>query len=167
MGLDNISIVDRNHFIGETVFIEQVDSTAWMGFFALYMIKIAVALGETDSRADNQSYITIATECLQEFLNVEKTLNTIDSPRFEPSWNMDDYWYYDILRIQLDSFKLDLPLRVRSIAGIIPMFATDVVSGNKEKNKVLAAIWQSLESLSGPRPFKWCKTPGPNALIRG
>ena len=148
MGLDNISIVDRNHFIGETVFIEQVDSTAWMGFFALYMIKIAVALGETDSRADNQSYITIATECLQEFLNVEKTLNTIDSPRFEPSWNMDDYWYYDILRIQLDSFKLDLPLRVRSIAGIIPMFATDVVSGNKEKNKVLAAIWQSLESSS-------------------
>jgi hypothetical protein len=20
---------------------------------------------------------------------------------------------------------------------------------------------------NGPRPFKWCKTPGPNALIRG
>jgi hypothetical protein len=28
--------------------------------------------------------------------------------------------------------------------------------------------WSDLFSQSqGPRPFKWCKTPGPNALIRG
>ena len=143
MGLDNISVVDRNHFTGDNVFIEQVDSAAWMGFFALCLLQIAVKLGEGNS--DNQSYRTIAKSCVDIFLEVEKTLNTITNENFVSSWDMEDYWYYDILRIELPLFKLDLPLRIRSIAGVIPLFATEIVSGSRENNEVLQDILMHLK----------------------
>ncbi len=137
LGLDNITVVDRNHFTGERVYIEQVDGAAWVALFALNLLEILVKLsGESEG---NESYRQMADHCLGTFLSIEKTLNEISSRHFVPSWDMKDYWYYDILRIDLEHFKMDLPLRVRSLVGMIPLLATAVIRGPKQ-NRIIQLI---------------------------
>jgi hypothetical protein len=137
LGLDNIAVVDRNHFTSGKVTIEQVDSAAWVAFFALSMLKILVAL--SDNSVVNESYLRMADQCLKTFLSVEKTLNQISSQEYLASWDMQDYWYYDIMRIELESFKMDLPMQVRSLVGMIPLLATEIIIGKLE-NPVIKLI---------------------------
>lgn len=137
LGLDNIAVVDRNHFTEDIVYVEQVDSAGWVALFALNLLQILVILGSSNSV--NSSHVAMAEHCLKTFLGIEKTLNQISEKSFTPSWSMEDYWYYDILRIELKMFKMDLPLRVRSLVGIIPTLATQVISG-KISNPIIQVI---------------------------
>src|SRR5690606_6500785 len=54
VGKDNITVVDRNNDIPEGGQIHQADSTGWMAFFALHMLKMAVELERDD---DAQTYL--------------------------------------------------------------------------------------------------------------
>ena len=49
LGLDNISPVDRSHLPAD-VRLDQADGTAWMAYYSLAMLTLAVALAERDKR---------------------------------------------------------------------------------------------------------------------
>jgi len=42
--LDNIAVVDRGEKFPNGAILEQSDATGWMGFFCLYLMRIALEL---------------------------------------------------------------------------------------------------------------------------
>src|ERR1700674_3549114 len=57
LGLDNITVVDRSEKLPNGAILEQSDGTGWMGFFCLYMMRIALELA-----GENQTYENLATK---------------------------------------------------------------------------------------------------------
>ena len=68
LGLDNISPVDRSN-LPEGVTLEQADGTAWMAYYALSMLMIALALAE-----ENDVYWDMVIKFLEQFVLVARAL---------------------------------------------------------------------------------------------
>lgn len=140
LGMDNISIIDRNQFSSDQVKIKQVDSAGWMALYCLNLIKIIIELNEEELSNDQKfPYMKDLEEILNHFLNISDNLNKL-SPNSESVghvdfWDIEDYFYYDILHIRSgtpnnDLFAMDVPLKYRSILGIIPLFAVEILPFN-------------------------------------
>lgn len=131
LGLDNVSLLDRNQFDRDggkrEVFIEQADASGWMGLFSLMMLKIAIEVGDVR----NDDYKTMAKEAFDCFWETTKAINRVSDPSAVPEWNMHDYWYYDVLRIQLPSFAMEIPLQYCSIIGAIPLLANECLQASQ------------------------------------
>jgi hypothetical protein len=126
LGKDNISVVDRNNDVPEGGWIAQVDSTGWMAFFALNMLVMAVELAQ-DKDAD---YF------LTHFLSIRKSLKRL--------WNKKDQFFYDVLTLPKGK---RIPLKVRSLAGFIPLVAAMVIeSQTLEKLPVVHTHLKNLAS---------------------
>jgi|LSQX01.2.fsa_nt_gb hypothetical protein len=117
LGLDNISILDRSNPGIKDCVIEQSDGTAWMGMFCLNMIRIAAEL----SKIDNM-YKEWAAKFLQHFFFISDAMNHVGAQGAN-LWNEDDNFYYDILHLP-DRIS---SLNIRSIVGIIPIFAVETI----------------------------------------
>jgi hypothetical protein len=121
LGLDNIGLFDRNQVpAGATIY--QADASSWMGLFSLVMIKIAMELAKADDKYDD-----IAAKFFQHFVYIADALNHVHSlPRaFADLWDNTDGFYYDVLRLPSRSFE---PLKVRSLQGVMPIFAVETIS---------------------------------------
>jgi hypothetical protein len=114
LGLDNISVFDRSQPLPGGGQLEQADGTAWMGMYALNMLKIALELAR-----ENPVYEDIATKFFEHFLYIAKALNTLGL------WDETDEFYYDALRTP--DGKLDR-LEVRSMVGLIPLLAVETLN---------------------------------------
>jgi Mannosylglycerate hydrolase MGH1-like glycoside hydrolase domain len=113
LGLDNIGPLDRSHLApGQT--LEQSDSTGWMAAYALVMASAAAAL--------NRSEIRPATDLVLKFLEHFALIS--GALRTAGLWDDDDGFFYDRLRLPDGS---RVPLKVRSIVGILPLLAAVVV----------------------------------------
>jgi len=146
LGLDNISIIDRNQFqASHDVNILQVDATAWMAFFFVNMIKIASELdaNEPDPNPMNQE---MAKDFFEVFLDIAQELNRTERVQEAEHkrvhfWDVGDHFYYEILVIRLAEFALEMPLKYRSIIGLIPLFAAEIFkSKGGKKSEVLFAL---------------------------
>ena len=62
LGLDNISPIDRSN-LPEGVALEQADGTAWMAYYALSMLVIALELAE-----ENDVYLDMVIKFLEQFV---------------------------------------------------------------------------------------------------
>ncbi|MFZ5986241.1 MAG: MGH1-like glycoside hydrolase domain-containing protein [Bacillota bacterium] len=117
LGLDNVSMFDRsNHGIPNTI-IEQSDGTAWMGMYCLNMLKIASELSRFDSM-----YREWCGKFLQHFFYIADAMNHIGGDAVN-LWDDNDKFYYDVLRLP----DRMVSLKVRSIVGIIPLFAVETI----------------------------------------
>ena len=121
LGLDNISIVDRSSLApGET--IEQSDSTAWMAMYAANIFEMAVELASTHPEGEYLAiialdhYIRIAT-VLHDPASIDETL--------KPLWDETDGFFYDHCILNSND---DITLRIKSMSGLIPLFATACLS---------------------------------------
>ena len=112
LGLDNIGIFDRSKPLPAGGYIEQADGTAWMAMYCLIMLKIALDLAPHD-----RAYEDIASKFFEHFLYIASAMNQIGGRGL---WDEDDGFYYDSLRLSDGSTQ---PLRVRSMVGLIPIFA--------------------------------------------
>ncbi len=112
LGLDNIGVFDRSKPLPTGGYIEQADGTAWMASYSLIMMKIAMELAPHDS-----AYEDIASKFFEHFLYIASAINKVGAGGL---WDDQDRFYYDQLLLP-DGAKL--PLRVRSIVGLIPIFA--------------------------------------------
>lgn len=121
LGLDNISLFDRNAALPRGGHLDQADGTAWMGFYALEMMKIALRLAQEDS-----VYIDLATKFYEHFLRIAAALNGRNETGL-CLWDDTDSFFYDVLHWPDGSQQ---PLKVRSIVGLIPLLA--VASLNHE-----------------------------------
>jgi hypothetical protein len=112
LGLDNIGVFDRSKPIPTGGFIEQADGTAWMAMYSLNMLRIAIELVPHDP-----SYEDIASKFFEHFLYIASAMNRMGDGGL---WDEQDGFFYDWLRLP-DGRKI--PLRVRSMVGLIPLFA--------------------------------------------
>src|SRR5690349_4311651 len=116
LGLDNIGVFDRNHLPpgGQ---LEQSDATSWMAMYTLNMLAIAMELA-----AEDDTYEDIATKFFEHFLNIAHAMSNQGDESL-CLWNDDDGFFYDVLHRDGER----IPLRVRSIVGLIPLFAVEIL----------------------------------------
>ena len=118
LGLDNISIFDRSAPLPVGGLINQSDGTAWMAMYALNLMRIALELSVGDS-----AYEDIATKFFQHFLYIAEAMTNMGGDGVQ-LWDDEDGFYYDVLELPDGR---NVPLRVRSMVGLIPLFAVHVI----------------------------------------
>ncbi len=117
LGLDNIGLFDRDVALPEGDLLEQADATAWMAMFSLNMLRISLELSKF-----NPVYQDLATKFLEHFLFIAGAMTNIDKQGID-LWNEEDEFFYDVLRTNEGNTQL----KIRSIVGLIPMFAVEVI----------------------------------------
>ncbi|MDH3398439.1 MAG: glucosidase, partial [Acidimicrobiia bacterium] len=115
LGLDNISLFDRSAPLPGGGRLDQSDGTAWMAFFTLEMLAISLELART-----NPVYQSLATKFFEHFLSIATAMSSED----HCLWDPDDEFFYDVLRLPDGR---TMPLRVRSVVGLIPLLAVTVI----------------------------------------
>lgn len=113
LGLDNVGPFDRSSALPIDGYIEQSDGTAWMAMYCLNMLEMALTLADHD-----RAYEDIATKFFEHFAYISTALNN------RGLWDEVDGFYYDVLRRDDGT---SMPLRVRSVVGLVPLFATMVI----------------------------------------
>jgi hypothetical protein len=118
LGLDNIGVFDRSKPLPTGGHIEQSDGTSWMAMYTLNMLAIALELAK-----DDEVYEDVATKFLEHFLYIADAMNNLGDDGIS-LWDETDGFYYDVLQLgNGDHF----PLRVRSMVGLIPLFAVETL----------------------------------------
>jgi len=116
LGLDNIGVFDRSKPLPGGGSLEQADGTAWMAFYAGRMMTIALELATF-----NPVYEDIASKFFEHFIAIVDAMNGLGGTGL---WDKTDGFYYDQLSIEGQAQHL----RIRSMVGIIPLFAVEVLS---------------------------------------
>ncbi|MDQ6678498.1 MAG: glucosidase [Acidobacteriota bacterium] len=119
LGLDNIGVFDRSQPLPNGQALEQADGTAWMTFFCSTMLSMALELASEDP-----AYEDIASKFFEHFVEIADAMNTLGGTGL---WNEEDGFYYDQLLIDGRA----VPLKIRSIVGLIPLFASEVLEEEK------------------------------------
>ncbi|MGQ4646706.1 MGH1-like glycoside hydrolase domain-containing protein [Lyngbya aestuarii] len=114
LGLDNIGVFDRSAPLPTGGYIEQADGTSWMGMYCLNMLTIALELA-----LENPVYEDMATKFFEHFIYIADAINNIGGEGTR-LWDEEDGFFYDVLRLPNNE---RLPLKVRSMVGLIPLFA--------------------------------------------
>jgi hypothetical protein len=121
LGLDNIGIFDRSAPLPTGGHINQSDGTAWMAMYSLNLMRIALELAET-----NRVYEDIATKFFEHFLYIAEAMTNMGGCGIG-LWDDTDEFYYDVLHLPAGQH---VPLRVRSMVGLIPLFAVEVLDAS-------------------------------------
>jgi hypothetical protein len=120
LGLDNIGIFDRSAPLPFDGQIEQSDGTSWMAMFSLNMLAIALELARED-----KVYEDVASKFFEHFVYISDAMNNIGKENTE-LWDERDGFYYDVLHLD----GQQIPLRMRSMVGLIPLFAVETLEAD-------------------------------------
>ncbi len=112
LGLDNIAPFDRSKLPPGTS-LGQSDGTGWMAFYALTLLGLSLALAANDS-----TYEDLATKFYEHFAYIAVAMDE------RGLWDEGDGFFYDILHHPDGTTE---PVRVRSMVGLIPLFAVGVI----------------------------------------
>ena len=115
LGLDNIGVFDRSRPLPEGEHLSQADGTAWMAFYCATMMSMALELSKA-----NPAYEDIASKFFEHFVAIADAMNRLGGTGL---WNDEDGFYYDHLQVDGASS----PLRARSLVGLIPLIAVEVL----------------------------------------
>jgi hypothetical protein len=145
LGLDNISIIDRSHLdplekeLHEPVEICQSDGTSWMGMFSLNMMDMAMRL----ARTGGSEYARLADKFLQHFVFITDAINGVHQRDGQEVglWDETDGYYYDELKVGAGDAVRYLPVRMRSVVGVIALFPCLALDVSKQE----AALGRDLQ----------------------
>jgi mannosylglycerate hydrolase MGH1-like protein len=116
LGLDNIGVFDRSAPLPNGGHIEQSDGTSWMGMYCLNMLAIALELAKQDP-----AYEDVASKFFEHFVYIA---HAVDTPGTGINlWDEADGFYYDVLHSDGTAY----PMKVRSMVGLIPLFAVETL----------------------------------------
>jgi hypothetical protein len=115
LGLDNIGVFDRSKPLPTGGHLEQADGTAWMAFYTATMLAMALELAREDV-----GYEDMASKFFEHFVAIADAMNALGGTGL---WDDQDGFYYD--RLHADG--LEVPLRVRSLVGLVPLFAVEIL----------------------------------------
>lgn len=118
LGLDNIGVFDRSNELPTGGQLEQADGTSWMAMYSLNMLRISLELAN-----ENPVYQSLATKFFEHFLYIAGAMVDMGCEGIS-LWDSNDEFFYDILNLP-DNQKI--PLKVRSLVGLIPLFAVEVL----------------------------------------
>src|SRR5260370_19190344 len=97
-----------------------------MAMYTLNLMRVALELAPYD-----HVYEDIATKFFEHFLLIAEAMTRLGESKYG-LWDEIDEFYYDVLQLPGGA---SIPLRVRSIVGLIPLFAVEVLDG-----RVLAGL---------------------------
>jgi hypothetical protein len=115
LGLDNVGVFDRSRPLPTGGHLEQADGTAWMAFYCATMLAMACELAR-----DDPAYEDLASKFLEHFVAIADAMNALGGSGL---WDEEDGFYYDQLHVGGDTH----PLRVRSLVGLLPLLAVEVL----------------------------------------
>jgi hypothetical protein len=118
LGLDNIGVFDRSSILPTGGHIEQSDGTSWMAMYSLDMLAIALELAAGDA-----TYQDVASKFWEHFIYIARAMNHLGDDGL-CLWNEEDGFFYDVLHLPDGS---RVPLRVRSMVGLIPLYAVQIM----------------------------------------
>jgi len=118
LGLDNIGVFDRSAPLPTGGHIEQSDGTGWMAMYALNLLAIAMELAHEDA-----SYEDVASKFWEHFVYIAYAMNHRGADGVE-MWDEEDGFFYDVLHLSENN---QFPLKVRSMVGLIPLFAVETL----------------------------------------
>jgi Mannosylglycerate hydrolase MGH1-like glycoside hydrolase domain len=113
LGLDNIGVFDRSQPLPTGGHLEQADGTAWMAFYCATMLSMALELA-----AGDPVYEDVASKFFEHFVAIADAMNSLGGTGL---WDEIDGFYYDLLHVD----DHHVPLRLRSLVGVIPLFACE------------------------------------------
>lgn len=119
LGLDNIGVFDRNIRFNNGAHLEQVDGTSWMAMYSLNLLRIA-----TELAVSNKAYADIASKFFEHFIYIAGAMSNLGEGGDSGLWDEADGFFYDQLRFADGTAQ---KMRVRSIVGLIPLFAAEVL----------------------------------------
>ena len=119
LGLDNISLFDRSKPLPGGGTLEQADGTAWMAFYCVTMLAMALELAHEDP-----AYEDVASKFFEHFVAIADAMNTLGGSGL---WDEQDGFYYD----QLQTGGKSVRLPIRSLVGIIPLLAVEVLDDRR------------------------------------
>jgi hypothetical protein len=122
LGLDNIGIFDRSAALPTGGYLEQADGTAWMAFYCLNMLDMALELLPRDPHV----YGPMALKFFQHFMLIAAAMDRIGEHADE-MWDEQDGFFYDVLRFPDGTA---VRLKVRSMVGLLSLAATTVIEPN-------------------------------------
>lgn len=125
LGLDNIGVFDRNIKLPMGEHLEQADGTSWMAMYALNLLRIAAELA-----VYNKAYGDIASKFFEHFIYIAGAMANLGANN-EGLWDEEDGFFYDQLRLPDNSTQ---KMKVRSIVGLIPLYACEVLSDEEITN---------------------------------
>jgi hypothetical protein len=121
LGFDNISVFDRSRPLPTGGKLKQADGTSWMAFYCLNMLQMALTLAER-----NPVYEDMGTKFIAHFTRIVTAINDFCG---EGLWDEEDGFYYDMLELE----DRNVPLKIRSIEGFIPLLATCYTTGEQRR----------------------------------
>jgi hypothetical protein len=119
LGFDNISVFDRSKPLPTGGRLKQADGSSWMAFYCLTMLRMAL-----DLAVHNPVYADMGTKFVTHFARIVEAMNDFGGTGL---WDEEDGFYYDHLQLADRS----IPIKVRSIVGFIPLFATSYVTSEQ------------------------------------
>jgi Mannosylglycerate hydrolase MGH1-like glycoside hydrolase domain len=117
LGLDNVGVFDRSAPLPTGGYINQSDGTSWMAMYSLNLMRIALELAQRD-----HVYEDIASKFFEHFLQIAEAMDQCVAGA--GLWNDEDGFFYDVLNLPDGRM---IPMRVRSIVGLIPLFAVETL----------------------------------------
>lgn len=155
LGLDNIGVFDRSQPLPTGGHLEQSDGTSWMAMYTLNMLSMALELARHDS-----VYEDVATKFGEHFIYIVNAMNHVGHSGVQ-MWDEDDGFYYDVLHFPDCTH---FPLKVRSMVGLIPLFAVETIEPHVLER--LPSFGRRLSWFLDHRPELAegcaCLEPGPN-----
>ena len=139
LGLDNISPIDRSN-LPEGVTLEQADGTAWMAYYTLSMLILAIALAQ-----ENRVYEDMVIKFLEQFVLIARALGR------QGLYDAEDGFFYD--RLVLPTGETT-PVRVKTVSGLIPLLPavglpTPTAEWAERLGKRFARLRESFEETGG------------------
>jgi hypothetical protein len=137
LGLDNIGVFDRNAILPAGEYLEQADGTSWMATYSLNLLRIAAELASFD-----KAYADIASKFFEHFIYIAGAMDSLGENN-KGLWDDEDGFFYDQLRLPDNSTA---KMKVRSMVGLIPLFAAEVLSDDVINNNPIfknRMIWFS------------------------
>jgi hypothetical protein len=141
LGLDNIAVVDRGERFPGGAILEQADATGWMGFFCLYLMRIALELAK-----QNRVYEGVATKFFEHFIYIGAAMKKMGGRQYQ-LWDEKEGFFYDVLRYPNGEFH---KFRLRSLVGLIPLYGIEVL--DREELKAYPSFLRDVEWFIQNRP---------------
>ncbi|MCE9619783.1 MAG: glucosidase [Planctomycetes bacterium] len=121
LGLDNVGVFDRSKPLPTGGIILQSDGTAWVAKYCTSMVRIALELSNA-----GRPYQSIAEKFFEQFLLIAEAATNLGGLGID-LWDEEDQFFHDIVKLPDGR---TIPIKVKSIVGLVPLFAVIVIDPN-------------------------------------
>jgi hypothetical protein len=146
LGLDNIAILDRSMPLPDGHHRDQADGSGWMALFSLNLMRIALKLAEK-----NQIYEQMGIKFFEHYLYLSASIRKCYWRPYD-LFHAEDGFFYSVWNFPDRRYQV---IPVRSVVGLIPLFASDV--WREEELKRFPEFWARYEWIGEKKPWLYNK----------